>query len=1302
MKKYVKMIVALTVICGAALCGVAVRQVSAAKICYDKDGKIIDCNAGGSGGIVRSCSTAERAYQIPCKADLSGEDKSDGGGAGGGGASWHIYKIDGSVQPTFPVGGSLISGSDILPTVISTCRNVGAEYYAAFGWEPIYSRNPGISLWGPAAVGRGAIASALYNNYAKEGANVETWSINSDNIDERMERLKSGNVKDDIKLMIESAETLREKVAGASGRVIDSSVGAFCFSPSWFDSDYYGKSNVSIRTNETSRVESTGITSNPSPAADIGTVNVKLNDSATIVFSHNVYDKPYMETGMYEVRRDWPNGTLNITSMSGGTDTSSYGGVYTATFSKNDMEGEYYIGGERTKTDGGGSYFIARDRYVIKFETTGSYRFCESLYAGKDSVNLKQKTQACVTVNVTNSDNPNPDGGNPGSNNDPTQVGSCKTLTAGLTEVTSQVKNTRLVNTSGVNAYGGWQSSQTYAMPTDEIRWVDCYIPGAQSYANNSVSKFYKEPSLATKSVTYTEEQEGATVAVSKDDRTSEKKTISIPDTSKPRVYNKQTGMWEYPKKDFEYTKWSNADEGTDDATGKKSSEIADDYEPKGKTFASEGTEDSGATYWDGHAAEGVCHNTTHATKTMQTVYKELFGHDWTNQFQINTTSPYGFNNSNKNVRAADKHFPSNTVTWSTYTVGETDVRAVRHNYVVARVNDASKTYWDGIMTDGHPIFSEYSNDGKGYHPWTCCSCSSCGCCGCEDGCCGCCCCGYSHTNLYYIGGAADASEDGAGDESQVTIPYNYENSTAFGISSVTPGKPNEVYAGETIRLSNVKTNIGKRPNEVVEESYTTQVDDASVRLIAFVAARDNNPNGRASFDTEYDSFDRNADSCSLISGYSPKQCEEDNRFDGTLNPNGELRGYEQYMDWDGNYNVFDASAGDYMCFVMAVYPATSGRNDDPGNTDSEQSGGDRNTKSYGDKRWRVSSPRCIQIAKKPMMQILGGDLFTNGSIATSVSVKQPLLDVDDSRYKYLPRNRGRVVVNGSWVEEGIMALGRVNGLSSGASLGRVWSDARQTGAINATNLCDTRSPLSFANYSLWSVADQICPNYQTVGYVNGTNGNGYSGAVGGTVNRSALADYWGVDGVDASSIYLHTDEGNVDSATGRNIKVYSHEGEVIVRGGRLSVGTMRIVRATGNDGTVTIAGDIYYDAGTMTAAQDLPKVIIYGKNINIACGVGHIDAILIAEEKVNTCSDGTTDVNNEARSNQLVINGAVTANGVELPRTYGNSVGTGSGIPAEILNYDASMMVWGRFMAGSSESDTMTTTYMRELAPRH
>ena len=115
--------------------------------------------------------------------------------------------------------------------------------------------------------------------------------------------------------------------------------------------------------------------------------------------------------------------------------------------------------------------------------------------------------------------------------------------------------------------------------------------------------------------------------------------------------------------------------------------------------------------------------------------------------------------------------------------------------------------------------------------------------------------------------------------------------------------------------------------------------------------------------------------------------------------------------------------------------------------------------------------------------------------------------------------------------------------------------------------------------------------------------------------------------------------------------------------------------------------------------------MIIYVKgNINVSCNVGRIDAIVATEGTLNTCADvngNVPDINDPARSRQLVVNGAIMANKLVLGRTYGAGAGRASAIPAEILNYDTSVVLWGRSKAEGDDTGTMMTVYQHELAPR-
>lgn len=98
---------------------------------------------------------------------------------------------------------------------------------------------------------------------------------------------------------------------------------------------------------------------------------------------------------------------------------------------------------------------------------------------------------------------------------------------------------------------------------------------------------------------------------------------------------------------------------------------------------------------------------------------------------------------------------------------------------------------------------------------------------------------------------------------------------------------------------------------------------------------------------------------------------------------------------------------------------------------------------------------------------------------------------------------------------------------------------------------------------------------------------------------------------------------------------------------------------------------------------------------------------MLVADGAVDTCSDGAkTDgkpnYNAPEYSKQLIINGAIIANKVNFNRTYGAATGANSIIPAEILNYDPTLYLWGSSQADMSTTGSLTVTYTMELSPRY
>ena len=152
------------------------------------------------------------------------------------------------------------------------------------------------------------------------------------------------------------------------------------------------------------------------------------------------------------------------------------------------------------------------------------------------------------------------------------------------------------------------------------------------------------------------------------------------------------------------------------------------------------------------------------------------------------------------------------------------------------------------------------------------------------------------------------------------------------------------------------------------------------------------------------------------------------------------------------------------------------------------------------------------------------------------------------------------------------------------------------------------------------------------------------------------------------------------------------------------------------SDNTVYVRGNIVY-GDTYKKYSELPKLVLYGRNVVIDCNVTRIDALIIADEKVVTCNNyeginiNNTDVdlknnisnhiNDATNSHQLKINGAVVTKTLIANRTYGAASGANSIVPAEIINFDPTLYMWGGLGNEEGSDGDLEVTMMKELAPR-
>ena len=339
--------------------------------------------------------------------------------------------------------------------------------------------------------------------------------------------------------------------------------------------------------------------------------------------------------------------------------------------------------------------------------------------------------------------------------------------------------------------------------------------------------------------------------------------------------------------------------------------------------------------------------------------------------------------------------------------------------------------------------------------------------------------------------------------------------------------------------------------------------------------------------------------------------------------------------------NVPDTKAGNRLCFQL-----TANRNNSGNGYASNFNGS------------TTSSEVCYTIAKHPTFQVWGGNFYTAGKVdAYDFAATKNNVDGDNSRpYSFASANdndndNDNAISFNPWVELAVVAgNGNAKGLSSGAATAYTWNNGfTQSG----NSFCDNHSPLSIAGNC----------NDDTLGASGAT--------VGGNIKTTLYNRYI-------------ADKANVENTTTINGATFN---------------ATKIIYS--KDNTVTINGNIQASNQAYTSLSEIPVYIIYAKNIDIACSVGQIDAILIADGgAIDTCY-GDDDKNSSARSNQLTINGLVIADKLILGRTYGAAYGQNSNIPAEIFNLSPMFYLWsGNETMGEGAKNYIV--YTRELAPRY
>ncbi len=321
----------------------------------------------------------------------------------------------------------------------------------------------------------------------------------------------------------------------------------------------------------------------------------------------------------------------------------------------------------------------------------------------------------------------------------------------------------------------------------------------------------------------------------------------------------------------------------------------------------------------------------------------------------------------------------------------------------------------------------------------------------------------------------------------------------------------------------------------------------------------------------------------------------------------------------------------------------------------------------------------CKLIAKKPSMQVLGGDARSGGVYQQSMASC-----LVESNYLYAPivgANYGIDPDKGSFSEYNVKSTGKIQ--KFGSSNSPPGLDLTTVSLLfgNTTDGALSWRPTSDDGYfngdaSNWEKTTHCLPNFfakyqhptpqQTVG-----NGS----MVGGSISGATSGSYT----LNAGRITLGC------------------SGECVVNGRRVIY--VRNTDMPGPIKTLAITSNFVYPSASVSISS-LPHFVLMvdsGINVQFASGVTRFDGILVTKGGIYTCDYGLDDVKTSTCNDQLIVNGAAVTSRALVPiRTYGDGT---IGKPAEQFKLTPEALVSD--YQNSIQTQGITTTDQKELPPR-
>ena len=541
--------------------------------------------------------------------------------------------------------------------------------------------------------------------------------------------------------------------------------------------------------------------------------------------------------------------------------------------------------------------------------------------------------------------------------------------------------------------------------------------------------------------------------------------------------------------------------------------------------------------------------------------------------------------------------------------------------------------------------------------------------------------------------------------KSSVYTPYNFNTSIHSYIESSEGGVG---FLGAKI---NIGANYGATPraNELISKTpYATHTrEDQTVKVYEMIVD-ENYPESKLQEQTIANG--------NICHGSGIDRCILVDTVTGRINSAGKYTGeflntetYERTIPDD----LPGGGLGKKYCTRSVIWPASS-HDSDSNTVENNMSGSAMNG---GNNLHHVSAASCVTIAKKPNFQILGGGIYTNGSIITSVSNKA----VGGGLGAY-PSAATKLF--GSWTEFSALAAGRINGFGTGAIQGYEENynfNLPNGGADSASNQI-ALSPLTISNDNKSGESNITRIGSAVLARLKARFRDTIARNSGNTIysltpDKTSAKNYLGL-----SQLYHQGDTSLSAMNSTANFYQFDRGGNLIARSNTTGEKLMNTL-AMFVDGTLTIDRNINIAQETYNAVDDFPQVLIFAKKINITSNVTNIDAWLILDEdygdnQIDTCSDNHYP-NALSCNETLTVTGPVFARKLILNRTAGSHTGggragthplqtgptgtyyaEGSIHPAEVFTLRADAYFWAYRQSLSGGQAYMV--YSREIAPRY